>query len=343
VDDHSINNPPLESELPNFLQWFYLFWVNRRVFFVFAFFAGILSILISLMIPNNYAARAYVLPPQPSGSGLSGLVAELSQFSGGIQTNEFSVALYAPIASSATILKAALKADYQNSSFEKAFLPEELRDRELTPEEYDELINDIKKSLAVSLEIRNGLVTLTFIHRNAELSAAFLNQILVEMDKFFEVSLKSKATNRRNMIEERIAQVTDSLKNVEEEYVSFRESNNQIQFSPKLMQIDVSMQRKILALGTVYSELFKQLEIAKIEEIDNRNVLNILDWAEVPKKKFSPHRSVYVFGFVLTTIFLLVVWFKLREAEWIRSLDTYSKFWYKIYHSKPGKWLRNAR
>ncbi len=61
--------------------------------------------------------------------------------------------------------------------------------------------------------------------------------------------------------------------------------------------------REVEINSTVFVELKKQLEIAKIEEIKNIPLINVLDPARPPAKKSSPVRSVIV----LVTFFVSII------------------------------------
>ena len=75
----------------------------------------------------------------------------------------------------------------------------------------------------------------------------------------------------------------------------FRERNRQV-FAPQLLLEQERLLRDITINGTLYSELRKQYELAKIEEIKNIPVLNVMDPARPNAMKDKPKRSTIVLG-----------------------------------------------
>jgi len=68
---------------------------------------------------------------------------------------------------------------------------------------------------------------------------------------------------------------------------------------------------------TVYEMLTEELELAKIEEAKETPVVKVLDFAEVPEKKSSPHRLLVMFGGIVFALAAGSTWV-LNRAKWER-------------------------
>ena len=97
----------------------------------------------------------------------------------------------------------------------------------------------------------------------------------------------------------RLEEVKRDLTSSENRLKEFRERNRQV-FAPQLLLEQERLLRDITINGTLYSELRKQYELAKIEEIKNIPVLNVMDQARPNAMKDKPKRSTIV----LSTFFL---------------------------------------
>ena len=66
----------------------------------------------------------------------------------------------------------------------------------------------------------------------------------------------------------------------------FREKNRQV-LSPNLLLEQERLIRDVQINSTIYTELRKQFELVKIEEVKNIPVINVMDPARAPGKKIS--------------------------------------------------------
>jgi uncharacterized protein involved in exopolysaccharide biosynthesis len=82
------------------------------------------------------------------------------------------------------------------------------------------------------------------------------------------------------------------LRTAEENLRSFREKNRRLLDSPQLLLEQERYGREVQMKSTVLIELIKQLELAKIEEIRNIAIVNVLDPARPPVRKERPRRAV---------------------------------------------------
>ena len=65
---------------------------------------------------------------------------------------------------------------------------------------------------------------------------------------------------------------------------------------------------------TVYELLTKELEIAKLDEAREGEIVQVVDSAVPPDKKSSPHRTLIVIGMTVLAFFVAVFWVIVREG-----------------------------
>ncbi len=71
---------------------------------------------------------------------------------------------------------------------------------------------------------------------------------------------------------------------------------------------------------TVYELLAKELEIAKLDEAREGEIVQVVDAAVPPDRRSSPHRTLIVLGVTALSFFVAVFWLKLRE-NWMRNCE----------------------
>lgn len=89
---------------------------------------------------------------------------------------------------------------------------------------------------------------------------------------------------------------------------------------------------------TVFELLSKELEIAKLDEAREGEIVQVVDSAVVPDKKSSPHRILIVVGTTVFGFLIAVLWAVVRQRldrsfelpENRRKLDAMREYWKKI-------------
>jgi tyrosine-protein kinase Etk/Wzc len=92
---------------------------------------------------------------------------------------------------------------------------------------------------------------------------------------------------------------------------------------------------------TVFELLAKELEIAKLDEAREGEIVQVVDAAVPPDKRSSPHRTLIIIGSTILSFFAAVMWIKVREGmarsfelpENRRRLDAIKTSW----NGRPGK------
>jgi tyrosine-protein kinase Etk/Wzc len=72
--------------------------------------------------------------------------------------------------------------------------------------------------------------------------------------------------------------------------------------------------RELKYRETVFELLAKELEIAKLDEAREGEIVQVVDPAVVPDRKSSPHRTLIVIGTTVLAFFVAVFWIVVRQA-----------------------------
>ncbi|MFC1539694.1 Wzz/FepE/Etk N-terminal domain-containing protein [Candidatus Latescibacterota bacterium] len=305
------NAKPIEDEGIDFIKWISFFWSERLFFLKVEIIFFIIGVIIALVLPKSYVAVATLLPPQQI-SNSSRMLSQLTNIVGDIpiSSSESLVNLYPDIAKSRTVLQDVLITPYKNSTFEQILLKE----YKINNSNRDILINKLKKDIIKgSVNNRTNAVTISATTIDPVLSASLANEVLNQMENFFRYRMKTVATSQRMMIEDRLKDVADSLKIAENNLLAFNERNREIDNSPTLKITELRLAREVEINNTLYIELTRQLEVSKINELQYKPVLNILEKAVPPLERSAPARKKIVIMFLIGGFVAAFSYIKLKE------------------------------
>jgi len=267
-----------------------------------------------------YESTVTILPEYGSKSSTMSGLQELASMAG-VKVGEGAITeIYQNLIFSESVLEPVVYAKYKTEEFKdpvnlveyfeiepKESLPKNLQERQMFLDIYKALT---KSRIKTDVERLTKILTITATMPESQLSADVANRLVESLDNYIITKRKSYASEQRFYIEKRIQQVKDSLTNAEEKLKSFREQNRVVLQSPQLMLEQGRLMRKVEILQTVFIELTKSLELAKIDEIRDMPVVNVKEHAADPIIKAGPKRLntliLYMFfSFLISTGYVL--------------------------------------
>jgi uncharacterized protein involved in exopolysaccharide biosynthesis len=267
--------------------------------------ATLLAVIISLLLPNYYKSSAVILPQTDEG-GLAAL-ASLSGLASaaGINVGQVTIEeLFPDIISSESVLKDVLYAKYATKKFAHPVDLITYWDIEGTDsaEIYELALKRLRKELDVSQDRKTDVVTVSILTKEPQLSADIVNNVTAGLDLFLRTKKKTNASEQREWIETRLAEVNADLAKSEDALKNFREENRQVGDSPALLLEQTRLMRNVDINTTLFTTLKQQYELARIEEVKNIPIVNIMDAARPAGKKDKPRRSIIVISVFLISI-----------------------------------------
>jgi uncharacterized protein involved in exopolysaccharide biosynthesis len=159
-----------------------------------------------------------------------------------------------------------------------------------------EIIKDVKEKLTLSVNDKDGYLTLESRFHEASLSAQ-VAELAKELLQENVTQLKiEKARGQMEFVEERYEEKRTEFKEAQAKLAAFRDANKNI--SSALMRTkEESLQNENQLAFEVYSELAKQLEQARIKVKEDTPVFSVIEEVVMPVKKSKPNRAM-----------LLIVW-----------------------------------
>lgn len=304
-----------------------ILWVNRVRILVFSVGVAIVTLGINLLLPDYYRSTAVLLPETEKAK-----LSALSQFTNiaalaGVSIPGSEIArLYPAILTSETVLRSIIEKRYHTA---KAPEPIDLIQyfdlNEPTPSENMEAaLRRFREVLSAGYDAKTSLVTVSLTLGEPQLTSDVLNNLVSSLDAFMRLKRVTTASEQVKWIEVRLKQVGQDLTSSEDSLEAFRAKNRRVTDSPKLLLEQERLLRNVQVNSTVYVELKKQLELAKLEEIKNLSIVNILDPARPPALKDGPKRKTntaisFVLALFVSSAFFIAVE---KYREQIISLRT---------------------
>jgi uncharacterized protein involved in exopolysaccharide biosynthesis len=271
-----------------------IIWARRKIILVLSFGVSLLTLGILFLSPNYYKAVATLLPEtEKSKLSTLGQFADVAQLAGANIPGSEIARLYPSIVMSETVLRGVIDKKYQTNQFSDSIdLIHYFELEGQSPEtSLDKAYKRLQGLMSASYDNKTGIVTVAMEMREPQLAADVVNTVIGELDNFMRLKKITNASEQRKWVEVRVKEVDRDLRTAEEALKDFREKNRRVTDSPELLLEQDRLSRAVQINSTLFVELKRQYELAKIEEIKNIQIVNILDSARAPINKERPKRA----------------------------------------------------
>jgi uncharacterized protein involved in exopolysaccharide biosynthesis len=153
----------------------------------------------------------------------------------------------------------------------------------------------LDKFFSVSQDRRTELITINWVAEDPALAALMLERVINELTFFLENEYVSDARREREFVEEQLVTAKEDL-----EYWDRQVPSEKVKLS--------EITRERFASQTVYTELRKQLELAKINEAKKLVTFEVLDKPYVPEKPFKPRKLFIIALSSVSSAFIALFW-----------------------------------
>ncbi len=247
-----------------------------------------------------FESTVTVLPEYGSKSNMLSQLSGLAELAGVKVGETAPTEIYQKLIYSETVLQDVIYAKYKTDEF--PYSVNLIQYFEIDESDNNPVIQKRKNFLKLFEVVTKGristevdrmtkILNVTVTMPEAQLSADVANKLVEALDLYIRTQRKSYATEQSYYLDKRTTQIKDSLNIAENKLKIFREQNRITSQSPNLLLEQGRLMRDVEILQTVFIELTKQLEIAKIDQIKDAPVLNIKEYAKNPVKKAGPKRA----------------------------------------------------
>ncbi len=267
-------------------NYFNIIWENKKKILITTFIAGVISIIVSLLLPKWYKGTAVILSPTTSNS-VSAFGGLQSLGIGNLFNDNESIFKYMAILKSRKLREKVIKKYDLMDKYGK-------ENMQLTLKEFD---NYLELELGEEYQLN-----ISFYDKRQDIVAEITNFIVNTTDSINTALTVKKAKTDRGNIGNRYLEIIDSLHTVSDQMAEFMSDNNIIDLKEQIIagvQTGSLLQTQILALETeieVFEKTInkdsptlksKKIELkslkSKYSDILNKNENYIPNFSEVPE------------------------------------------------------------
>ena len=254
------------------------------------FCGGVAAVMALLQRPSFTAVTTFV-PESEGGRSMGGSIVGLaSQFGLSLPTSgQNSPQFFAQVLASRTLRAALLDTRFPDrratARGDSASLLEILGSAGV-----EAGLRDIDHLTSIAVDPRTNIVSVEVTTSSSELSAEAANKTIELLNRFNTETRRLNASELRRFIESRVAQTQSELHAAENEVRTFLEGNRSFRESPALLVEYERLQRQVAIKQEVYLTQLRQLEDARVAEVNNVAMITVVDRAVPPETRSGPRR-----------------------------------------------------
>lgn len=187
--------------------------------------------------------------------------------------------------------------------------PDAVGTRRASEEAFDEL----QRRTFVAVNPRTSVIELRVSMPAPDIAIATTSAYLAALDRFNRETRASQGRERRRFAQARLREAQDSLAWAEGRLRAFLERNRgELRNAPALFFEQDRLQRMVSAYTDLATTLRNDYEAARLDEVNDRPVITVIDPPVEPSRRSSPRRSVsgiigLSIGALLAVAWLVVV------------------------------------
>lgn len=157
--------------------------------------------------------------------------------------------------------------------------------------------NAIQESMQVSTNPKDGYVSIGYSFPEAKPAAEVANQIYRTLEKYVASFKSEKLEDNLQFVEESYETARKDFLQAQSRLAAFQDANRGL-VTATARSTETRLQSEFNIAFSVYSELAKQREQARIAVKENQTILTLVNPAVVPNEKSAPRRSIILIGFL---------------------------------------------
>jgi len=321
-----------EEKLQNIIEKLNLYiqklWNNRKKFMIINGVVLIIALVYLLFISKPYYESSVVILPEYGNK--SNMLSQLGNLAAlaGVRVGESTpTEIYQNLLTSESVLGPIIYSKYKTEKYSDSvnliqYFKVQVDEKDPFRKERRQFLDIyealIKERILIDVDRITKILTIHTIMPESQLSADVANKTVESLDAYVRIKRKSFATEQLYYLDRRIEQLKDSLMVAENLLKIFREQNRLTAQSPDLLLEQARLMRNVEILQTVYVELTKQYELAKLDEVKDTPVINVEEYAKDPIIKKGPKR-------ILTLLSILIISF-MFSVIYLTTLDEQKKY-----------------
>ena len=170
-------------------------------------------------------------------------------------------------------------------------------------------VDKMLKSIRVIRDKNTPLMTIYVAGFEPVFTTALCRMVIDEFQILISEFNLKQVLEKKFHLEERIIEIGNSLDNAEEDLRNYIERNRNIISSPSLILEQERLNREAEVLKQMYVTIKTQYEMAQIEEINRKGLMQILDLPELIGKVFPNTRKRAMLGYFVGLVLCVALIF----------------------------------
>lgn len=183
----------------------------------------------------------------------------------------------------------------------------------------NDLAEDISKRVSAKLDTRSGVITITAKMPDANVAARVAQLAMDYLTQYVTSYRTEKARQDLHFYGQRLNEARRRYQTAQ--YRVFRYNDGHKHLVVQAATMDKQrMEAELTIAQTVYTELSRQFEQAKLKVQERTPVFKVLEPAQVPLKRVSPKRILMVLVFTVAGLVISVLYLLAQQADWLGRL-----------------------
>lgn len=165
----------------------------------------------------------------------------------------------------------------------------------------------IQNSILLNLNSKEGYISIGYIFPEAEASARITDQVRKTLEEYVTAFKSEKMEDNLIFVEQSFNGARKDFLDKQERLASFQDANRGLT-TASARATEQRLRSEYDIAFTVYNELAKQLEQAKLAVKESKPILTVIDPVVVPVQKSAPRRSMILVVFIFLGVIVGTGW-----------------------------------
>jgi uncharacterized protein involved in exopolysaccharide biosynthesis len=299
-------------------------------------YAFILALILVSLFPKTYKSTAKIIVSQNQTSVSQQILSQLTAISNMSGENNISGSL-AGMTLSLPVIKFTpeLYSDLLDGNSVIDYVIEKNNLSKLyKSDNYKDLREKIKDNISKDIDKKSDILTVSYVDRDPSLSYNVVVSLIEGLKKVTNQMKITNALEREKFYEEQLKITGDNIASDREKIRTFQKNLSPVKSNENYSVTDVnSLNQRIKLNESLYNVLLRQYEAAKMDEVYNSSIIQIVNEPEIPDKAFKPKKGSIVLVFTITVFFILILWV-LIKGFFSNLKSTDEKYYKKVEDMK---------
>lgn len=176
----------------------------------------------------------------------------------------------------------------------------------------ESLSRQINQRVTAAIDRKSGIITITSVMPDPSVAAITAGKTLDYLTNYVTNYRTGKARQQLDFLNQQVSNANRRYQSAEYTLSSYRDRNRALFLNTAKIE-EQRLQADYLLAQTVFNDLSKQLEQARIKVQEEAPVFQVLEPARVPLQKSAPRRSTIVLGFFAFGALMGLAWSFVRR------------------------------